>query len=317
MTTATRPTETTLTKADEYRREVSADLAEAYRRLGKAQLEANRCANSKKAADSAVKEIQDEVNGLVQELADIQNGQYQPKLFNKPTSTNGTPQAEQREPAATPAVDEGAEMTIQALSVYGLTEKECEKLEQSELELTTVGKLEKAIREDPTWHRKVKGFGQSKVDKLIDALVSFRKEYPVPSPDDAEEQNDAPAVDTSAEPTANYPDRNAVGGKACGNVNRFRVERDWGAVTIACGVMPDQTWRSSSLYKPINGKTVGRETPREDSEPHGTIQEAGRAAAMELIESLMGQQLPERADELRQWIDAEWPVVPTDTELTE
>jgi len=53
-----------------------------------------------------------------------------------------------------------------------------------------IAELEKVMNDDAYWHQKIKGFGQTRVDALIDALVIFRRCCPVPSADDVEEDSE-------------------------------------------------------------------------------------------------------------------------------
>jgi hypothetical protein len=106
---------------------------------------------------------------LCRRLADAKNGNYQPPLpFGKSDSLE----------------DVGGEMNVGVLTDHGLTDKMVETLWDHEIE--TIGQLEETIASDEWWHRKIKGFGEERVTKLIDALVAFRAEHPIPSADEAE-----------------------------------------------------------------------------------------------------------------------------------
>ena len=54
-----------------------------------------------------------------------------------------------------------------------------------------IAELEKVIAEDAYWHQKVKGFGQTRIDALSDAIVIFRRCCPVPSDEDVEAEEKA------------------------------------------------------------------------------------------------------------------------------
>lgn len=84
------------------------------------------------------------------------------------------------------APDHGATLPIDALTAHGLTAKMCETLEAHDVK--TIGDLESLMRIDPWWHKKIKGFGQERVDKVSDALFLFRREHPVPSAADSDAQ---------------------------------------------------------------------------------------------------------------------------------
>lgn len=72
--------------------------------------------------------------------------------------------------------DEWTAYRIDILAQYGLTEAKCEAL--VEQELPTIGDLEALMRADEHWHRKLKGFGETWIDKLTDALLAFRRDHP-------------------------------------------------------------------------------------------------------------------------------------------
>lgn len=61
---------------------------------------------------------------------------------------------------------------------FGMAAGELAILEENEL--TTIGKLEKRMREEPNWYRDIKKFGEKKVAKLIESLRVFRGKYPQP-----------------------------------------------------------------------------------------------------------------------------------------
>lgn len=159
-----------LTRDDEYRRKVAAELSEKYLALGKAQMRFERCKADAKSAKGDMESAQQEVNDLVAEMRDIELGQYQPDLFDNGDTTVSV------------AADDGAAMPIATLAEYGLSEKQCEKLAESKFEIKTVGDLEKTIRENEWWHRDVDGMGEKTIDKVTEALVEFRLAYPIPVP---------------------------------------------------------------------------------------------------------------------------------------
>lgn len=84
-------------------------------------------------------------------------------------------------------LDAGAAMPIETLIKFklsdddkGITKAKCEALRESELEIRTVGDLERAIAGDAWWSSKVKGFGEEWITRLTNSLVAFRNEFPVP-----------------------------------------------------------------------------------------------------------------------------------------
>ena len=66
------------------------------------------------------------------------------------------------------------------LSAIGLTEKQVEKFAAAEI--GTVEELEARMASDEWWHRKIKGVGESTIDKISDKLVEYRKAHPVEEP---------------------------------------------------------------------------------------------------------------------------------------
>lgn len=150
-------------------------------------------------AGSAKKEMelqQEKLNALIQEMSDISSGKTKLLPFTHSVPTGGAPQ-----PAAspaTPAEDVGAKKPLTMLIAknlktacpakyrdgIGLSEKQAEKLEEI-IGGNTIGQLEKFQRENSfDWNRKMKGFGETGVDKLQDAMSVFRSVFPIPSPDD-------------------------------------------------------------------------------------------------------------------------------------
>lgn len=102
-------------------------------------------------------------------LADAMNGKYQPTLFDDPAKE-------------VPADDEAAGMPIGVLKDHGITAKMVEIL--IEHDVPTVGALEALMRADAWWHQKIPGFAEARIEKIVDALTSYRSMYPMPSPDD-------------------------------------------------------------------------------------------------------------------------------------
>lgn len=61
---------------------------------------------------------------------------------------------------------------------FGMGKAELESLEAADL--TTIGELEKRMREDAWWHQKLPKFGEKKVAKLIESLRVWRGKFPMP-----------------------------------------------------------------------------------------------------------------------------------------
>lgn len=59
----------------------------------------------------------------------------------------------------------------------GLSDAQLEKFDQ--VDIATIEQLEKFISTDAFWHRKIKGFGESTIDRVTSTIVAFRKVKPV------------------------------------------------------------------------------------------------------------------------------------------
>ena len=103
---------------------------------------------------------QEKLNRLVDQLEDIENGNYQPLLVF---------------PADEPAEDPGKTFFVGDLDI---TPGQVEKL--NEAEIGTVAQLEEAIRQGKI--QSISGIGETAVDRISDAVVKYREEFPVPEP---------------------------------------------------------------------------------------------------------------------------------------
>lgn len=82
--------------------------------------------------------------------------------------------------------DPGGDLPLTKLVDFGMTQAKVQAIVES-IDGQTVGHLEAVMRKDALWHRKIKGFGQTWVDKLTDSLMAFRSRYPVPDQADLDE----------------------------------------------------------------------------------------------------------------------------------
>lgn len=100
----------------------------------------------------------------------------------------------QRTPAKVSVVanDAGAAEPLSRLTAYGMTKAKIEAVKSAVG--PTIGHLEKAMRENPWWHRDIKGFGEEWIGRLQDAHLRFRGDYPVPSEDETEPEGDEGTV---------------------------------------------------------------------------------------------------------------------------
>ena len=143
------------------------------------------------AAKLELSDIKAEIAGVnatlksyVGQMRDIERGTFQPPLFDRVTGETLAPA--KNGGALEP--DAGGSLEIGRLIDHGLTGSMISALEGSQLAkevpLKTVRDLERAIAADEWWFRKIKGFGETKVEKLIDALCLFRKENPIAAESD-------------------------------------------------------------------------------------------------------------------------------------
>lgn len=90
--------------------------------------------------------------------------------------------------------DQGA---LKPISALGLTKAMNDKMIAAGVR--TVGDLEHFIATDSWWHRKIKGVGETSVDKINDALWDFRRANPVPADDDDDEETEVEHAETNGE----------------------------------------------------------------------------------------------------------------------
>lgn len=94
--------------------------------------------------------------------------------------------------------DAGAAKSIYELVKFGVSKKKLEAVAEA-AGGSTIGHFEKFMRESEWWHRSVKGLGDVWITRIIDALVGFRKQNPVPTEDDAVDHVNTMAEDEAAE----------------------------------------------------------------------------------------------------------------------
>ena len=123
---------------------------------------------------SEVRESEQRCLRLIDELAMLSDGQ--PRL---PNITPTLP-TDSKDPADGHSVTE--------LIRFGLTEKQIEKLIDSKLAeehtIKSIGDFIRVIGDDDWWHRKVRGWGETAVERATDALAAYRQKHPEPDDDD-------------------------------------------------------------------------------------------------------------------------------------
>jgi hypothetical protein len=181
-------------------------IVELTPQVRSANLEHERLKEETKAAKAIWEGHSHALTSLCEELVEIEAGTWQPRLPFPVEETAKPKKSRKKKPA-----DPGATDEISVLTGYGMTEKQIATLLQSQLAaegpFKTIADLEAAIRKDEWWHKKIKGFGESKRDALLDAIVAYRAKFPVPSeeddePEPTEEQPAADAVSADGEQTA-------------------------------------------------------------------------------------------------------------------
>lgn len=126
------------------------------------------------------------LTALALDMVKIERGTYTPPLFDGEGNVLAPGKSSSLADSAGPVMpDPGETAGFEAL---GLSAAFRAKLEESQLakevKLKTVADLERAIAADEWWHRKIKGMGLTNVEKVIDAIVYYRADNPVPTPDD-------------------------------------------------------------------------------------------------------------------------------------
>lgn len=147
-------------KIDQYQTETITALIFERSKLQIAEEELEDAKAETKEAKIHVDAIQLKLNRLVDDLARIQNGNYQPLLAF---------------PEDEPVEDPGKTTTIANLDI---TPSQIEKLNEAEIE--TVAQLEEAIGHGKI--QNISGIGEKAIDRISDSVLKWREEYPVPEP---------------------------------------------------------------------------------------------------------------------------------------
>lgn len=152
-----------------------------------------------KEAKATLEKIQGQAAQLIRRLYELEHGGQQHLPFENEEIPHPDVEAGKNRPHGTPLLEAAAKAMredpgIKApISVLGMTEKETELLVTAEI--NTVAELESRMRSDEWWHKKVKGFGPTKVDKLSDCLLSWRMKNPIPDEDDDDEPLEVEAAE--------------------------------------------------------------------------------------------------------------------------
>lgn len=161
---------------------IAEDIAEMNPRIVEAEQRLYRASEEQKSAKKAVESLHAELSTMALMMGDALSGTFQRRLpFSVP-------------PRMTE--DTGVALEVFALQHHGMTESECDKLVAADIK--TIGDLEQRMRDDEWWMKKIKGFGEAKVEKLIDALAALRREHPHSEPIEAKAEEPAADVAKSA-----------------------------------------------------------------------------------------------------------------------
>jgi len=131
--------------------------------------------------------IVDSISARLKDLQDIENGCYQRNLF---TGHDDDDQPTKKELPPDPGL-------TTPIANLGMSDKETEILVAHDI--TTVAELESKMKADNWWHKKIKGFGTAKVDKLVDQLEIWRRKNPVPTLEDLDDDDDDIEAEESTE----------------------------------------------------------------------------------------------------------------------
>ena len=184
-------------KQTEWLHKKAFELTKQRRKLRLAETNWESAHAAQGLAKKRMEEEQAILNSIVDDMEKIDSGNFTPPLF-KEQELRAAKTAQPAASPATPAEDVGAKKPLATLIAknlkaacpakyrdgIGLSEKQIDKLEEI-IGGNTIGQLEKFQRENSfDWNRKMKGFGETGVDKLQDAMSVFRSVFPIPSPDD-------------------------------------------------------------------------------------------------------------------------------------
>lgn len=184
-------------KATEWLHKKAVELTKQRRKLRIAESAWESAHAAQGLAKKKMEEEQAILNSIVDDMEKIDSGNFTPPLFKEQelraaktaqSATSPTPTAEDvggKKPLTTLiAKNLKAACPAKYRDGIGLSEKQIDKLEEI-ICGNTIGQLEKFQRENSfDWNRKMKGFGETGVDKLQDAMSVFRSTFPIPSPDD-------------------------------------------------------------------------------------------------------------------------------------
>lgn len=173
------------TREDVWREHVSEQMISALVEIDDLNQELGELKQKAVQAKDDVEEKKDEISGCyakirhyTAQMRDIKEGRFTPPLFDKVTvQILAMPAESKSDDGSAP----GDSHSLSILTDYGITTSMVETLLDSQLasevKLTTIGHLKKIMAVDPLWHRKVKGFGEVKINLLTDALIKHQQAF--------------------------------------------------------------------------------------------------------------------------------------------
>lgn len=188
-----------LTSKQEQKLEIDDKLSALYPKINKAEnLVASLKKDSKEAKDD-LERLQRQASNLISQIYAIDHGGQQFLPLDDEDEEEETPhpdvEAGVNRPHGTPAletvakelkkkkIDPGIKAPISELELPNKAVKDLEAKD-----ITTIGELEERIRNDAWWHKKVPGIGESTIDKITDALTTYRLKNPPPDNEDEESE---------------------------------------------------------------------------------------------------------------------------------
>lgn len=173
------------TRADRYREYIGNQITAAFVELDDERVVLDELQTKLEGARGKVREQESLISATnaklrhyASQMRDINKGCFTPPLFDRVT---GQIVAVAVDSSAEPSSAKSDAAPLVALKEYGITQTMVDLIEKSQLasdcRLATIGDLKKAITLDQWWHRKIKGFGEAKVNLLLDALVKFEDHH--------------------------------------------------------------------------------------------------------------------------------------------
>lgn len=123
------------------------------------------------------------VNRL-QSIVRRQGGRQRNLAFSGYMGDDDTKQDEEESAVAS---DDWGNEPLSALVEFGMTDDKINKILEAQPDINTVRALRDFINADDQWHRKIKGLGETWIDKLTDALTAYYTAHPEQSADSESE----------------------------------------------------------------------------------------------------------------------------------